>query len=317
MIENNECSNKIFQKKGEVRKHNDFIRCTNNLTTIQRKAFAFILSISIVHIEKNGFSRYYQEDLAVFKEIFGYKTKNHKWLREELRELKKKEIVWGIDNEGNGTFANMLSSFDITDGVIRWGVAPHLEDKILENGYTPLKFKILSSLISKYSIALYENISTWKQRKWIEFSIEEFKILMGINNDKAYNNNKNAMFNLKARVLTPALKEINEKSDLKVFCNDKKKGVKITGFRFEFTVLTTKEIKEREQYLINTEICIKALKKTFGNKYRINEKWFILKKEGLVYRGKVLYNLVEAVEKIHNMKKLGILKKEDIQEVKS
>jgi len=223
-----------------------------------------------------------------------------------------KLIKWGIDEKGNGTSAPALSGFKITDEKeLRWAISPFLQDEILQDGYTVFKLNILTSFKSYYSLVLYEFIQQWKQRKWIEFSIEEFRILMGIE-DKQYR----YMADFKKKVLTPALKEINEKSDLKVFCNDKKKGVKITGFRFEFTVLTAEEIKEREKHLIDTEYCIKALKDSFGNRYRIGGKWFVLKKEGLVHCGRVLYDLIEAVEKIHKMKTEGLLHEDDIQELK-
>ena len=302
--------NNLHQKKDEVRKHNSLIRCSNNLTALQRKAFSILLKECIDKTEKNGEINTFKMSTKEFKTLLGFTSTNHKYLSEQLEELVVRLIKWDVKEDGRGKRATMLSGFDLEDGEIEFEFSSILKRKIFDLGFTSLKINILISFVSKYAIALYELLYQWKQRKWIEFDINEFRVLMGIE-DGQYQ----YMADLKKKVLTPALKEINEKSDLKVFCNDKKRGVKITGFRFEFTVLTAKEMREREQYLIDTEICIKRLKKSFGNKYRIGGKWFVLKKEGLTSRGKVLYNLVEAVKKIYTMKKEGLLRREDIKEI--
>ncbi len=45
-------------------------------------------------------------------------------------------------------------------------------------------------------------------------------------------NRYSEMRDLKKRVLTPALKELNEKSDIQVICTNIKRGRKIVGFEF-------------------------------------------------------------------------------------
>ena len=43
-----------YQKQGEVIKNNSFIRCSNNLTTLQRKSFMIMLKETLDAIKDEG-----------------------------------------------------------------------------------------------------------------------------------------------------------------------------------------------------------------------------------------------------------------------
>ena len=59
-------------------------------------------------------------------------------------------------------------------------------------------------------------------------TIEDFRFAMDV-----VNTNQGTK-NLKRRVLNPAIKQLNEKSDLFCIVADIKEGVRITGFQFTF-----------------------------------------------------------------------------------
>jgi plasmid replication initiation protein len=307
----------LYQKKGEVRKHNSLIRCKNNLTVIQRKTFAYFLKICIDEVANHNQTQILEVSTIELKKFLRLeKSNNHQHLRKELEILQTKLIQWDLRPNGKGKSSTMLSYFDLDDGIIRFEFSAGLKEKIFENGFTALKLQIITSFSSKYTIALYELLYQWKIREWVEFNIEEFKELMGVADDKAYNNNKNSMYNLRARVLSPALNEINNKSDLKVNCVDIKKGVKIVKFRFEFMSLSAEQLKYRESLEEKIEEYQEKYKDKMGNKYRISEKWHTLTKDGLMYRGKSTQNLFDAINFLKGLRNSGVLKAEDIKEKK-
>ncbi len=303
---------KIFQKKNEIRKHNSLIRCDNKLTALQRKSFNILIKNSIEQIKEDGLKRYYTLNLAEYKENIGYSKndKNNVDIRDSIKELVNKSLEWNLDKFGNGTVAPMLGGFEIKNGILTWSLSPFLEDKILKDGFTILKLKILTSLDSTYSIALYELLQQWKKRKWVKFELKEFKKLMGIKEEQY-----KRMELFKRKVLLIAINEINEKTDLKVYYDDIKMGTKITDFKFTFNVLSINEIRERDKKLKELENYIKIYGVNIGKKYNI-DGWHTLTKYGLKYRGKINMNFIESVDYILKLKEEKLLKEEDIKDKK-
>lgn len=90
---------------------------------------------------------------------------------------------------------------------------------------------------SNYSVRLYELLVQWKNSKQTPiFKLEEFRGQLGLGTSEY-----KAMCDFKKRVLDFAVKEINEKTDIKVQYEQVKKGRKIIGFRF---LIKTKKPKE-------------------------------------------------------------------------
>lgn len=95
--------------------------------------------------------------------------------------------------------------------------------------FTKYLLKQTSSMNSMYSVRLYELLVQWKEaKKTPTFELETFRYQLGIEV-----NEYKTMSDFKKRVLLLALKEINEKSDLKISYEQVKKGKKITGFKFK------------------------------------------------------------------------------------
>ena len=95
--------------------------------------------------------------------------------------------------------------------------------------FTKYLLKQTSSMTSMYSVRLYELLVQWKEAKRTPiFELDTFRNQLGIEV-----NEYKIMSDFKKRVLLLALKEINEKSDLKVSYEQVKKGRTITGFKFK------------------------------------------------------------------------------------
>ena len=81
---------------------------------------------------------------------------------------------------------------------------------------------------SQYSIRLYELLKSYKIQVTKTFTIEEFKKLLMIEDIKSYNR----FPSLKQKVLEPAMKEINEYTDIDVSYREILKGRKVIKLEF-------------------------------------------------------------------------------------
>ena len=99
----------------------------------------------------------------------------------------------------------------------------------LEQHFTSYQLKQVSQLTSKYAIRLYELLIAWRGVGKCFFTIENFRHSLGIGADEY-----KQMGHFKSRVLEPAIKQINEFTDIKVEYLQHKSGRTITGFEFKF-----------------------------------------------------------------------------------
>lgn len=100
----------------------------------------------------------------------------------------------------------------------------------LENNFTSYEIEQVANLDSSYAIRLYELLIQWRVAgKTPEFELQDFRRKLGVK-DKQYK----TMSNLKSRVLEPAIKQINEYTDITAKYKQSKQGRTITGFTFTF-----------------------------------------------------------------------------------
>lgn len=99
--------------------------------------------------------------------------------------------------------------------------------------FTKVSLLSVGPLRSIYSIRLYELLAQYKSREfktagWREIKIGDFRVAMDA--VRKYPR----LAELKRRILIPAIREINESSDLAVEFSDVRVGRKITAFRLKF-----------------------------------------------------------------------------------
>lgn len=100
----------------------------------------------------------------------------------------------------------------------------------LNERYTEYDLRQIGNLKSAYSLRIFEMLMQWvKIGKTPVVEIEDFREKLGIEDDKYQ-----SMSDFKKRVLDPAVKEISNKTNIKVDYKQIKNGVKITGFIFIF-----------------------------------------------------------------------------------
>lgn len=99
----------------------------------------------------------------------------------------------------------------------------------LEKRFTSYRLEEISRLTSSHAIRLYELLMQFKSTGWREFTVGEFRELMGIERHEYRLTN-----NLRVRVLNVAVNQINELTGYEVRVEDLRKGRKVVGFRFFF-----------------------------------------------------------------------------------
>lgn len=98
----------------------------------------------------------------------------------------------------------------------------------LERRFTQYRLADVAKLNTSYAIRVYELLMRFNQthERWIK--LEDFKSLLQLQD-------KYQLFrDLNKRVIKPAIKEINQSSNLEVFYSTKKQGRKVVGLQFDF-----------------------------------------------------------------------------------
>ena len=250
----------LIPSKTEVIKNRDFGRIKGHLTRHQRVAFASFIKNSYLQMVENDNPemRYFEVPLHKFREELGINHRNifsetdeletkEYSLENQLKQLMTKTLEWRYKDESGKTLrvkhSVMLSDFEIDSDkqIVKYSLGNFLQDKVLCYGNAYIsEMPIIASFRSGYSVALHEQLEQRKAfQKW-KIEVEEFRILMGILPDEY-----NAVFDLKRRVINPALEEIEKNTE---YFNLKYKSIKNgrSISHFEFTWGLDKKEKEHK-----------------------------------------------------------------------
>lgn len=171
----------------------------------------------------------YEAILTAEKTLF---DRRFSFLNEKDRIVKSRWIqrVEYLDSEAA---IEMIFTYDVVNEITRLDGAVSF--------FTEYLLKQTASMKSIYSVRLYELVIQWREaKKTPVFELEQFRDQLGIGV-----NEYQVMSDFKKRVLDVAVKEINEKSDIKIKLTQHKKGRKISGF--SFTLSPNKKAKKVEE----------------------------------------------------------------------
>jgi plasmid replication initiation protein len=161
---------------------------------------------------QNGYQRMKDAEENLFNRRFSYIDERGKLIKSRWVQQ-----VTYLDDEGA---IELVFTLAVVNGISRIDGA--------EDFFTSYLLEQTASMDSIYSVRLYELLVQWVAAKNTPlFELDKFREQLGIE-DHEYKR----MGNFKLRVLDLAVKEINEKSDIKVSYTQVKKGRTITGFKF-------------------------------------------------------------------------------------
>ena len=236
----------IVPSNTEVVRSRDFGRVKGHLTRNQRVGFASLIKNAyLVTLEENNKEMRDFEiplntilnDMGINHDnIFEDKSSTTVSLEKSLDELTEKKFEWRYKDESGKIVrsgkAVMISDFDIDKNkrTVKFTLSKFVHDRLICYGNAYIsEMPIIASFRSGYSVALHEQLEQRKQyQKW-KVETEEFKTLMGIAEDEY-----KQIFDLKKRVINPALEEIEKNTE---YFNLKYKSIKNgrSISHFEFT----------------------------------------------------------------------------------
>lgn len=228
-----EIVNSRIDKNTYLKKHVNAIHCTNKFTLLQRKISNILLANAFKDLkEKSSFTITIN---SLCKQI-DFNSNGTKKIKDALRGLMSTVVEWGVLDDSidlNSTdwiASTMLASVKIKDGVCSYQYSDNLRELFsYPKIYGVINLKTQAQLKSSYGLALYENCSRYKDIKstpWL--SVQDVRKILG-----ALGDTYNHWGSFKKRVLDIALREVNEKTELKVEVTSRKEGRKISYLKFK------------------------------------------------------------------------------------
>lgn len=247
----------IVPSNTEVVRSRDFGRVKGHLTRNQRVGFAsliknaYLVTLEVNNKEMRDFEiplNTILNDMGINHDnIFEDKSSTTVSLEKSLDELTEKKFEWRYKDESGKIVrsgkAVMISDFDIDKNkrTVKFTLSKFVHDRLICYGNAYIsEMPIIASFRSGYSVALHEQLEQRKSfQKW-KVETEEFKTLMGIAEDEY-----KQIFDLKKRVINPALDEIEKNTE---YFNLKYKSIKNgrSISHFEFTWGIDKKEKEHK-----------------------------------------------------------------------
>ena len=259
---------------------NPLISASYKLDTIAQKLIRQLVSMikpDDDHFEK----KFYRISVADFVKLTKSENRNvYNQVKEAARKLKKVSIT--IKKQKSTIETNWIASFEYHDGDgwIEFEFSSKLESELLliKEQFTKYHLENVSKLKSQYSIRIYEIIKQYLPIGSRKIFIKDLKPILGIDETEYQR-----YLHFRQRVLEPAYKEINLKTDLSYQWRPIKDVRKIIGIEF---------------YDIQQKITIpKELLDILPKKYRENKdvitnirKWFELNGHDYV-KEKILYTI--------------------------
>ena len=217
-----------------IDKNSSSIQISNKISSTQRKCYNYMLKIAKNEFQKDKTQRIFQitaDELLVF---FKMGTKNHSYLKDELKVLNRTQIEYNIlgknkRSKESGAFT-LIAGYKYVNGLITYSFPPQIEEMILNpKMFGKINLVVIKSLRSKYSIALYELAEDYLNVQIPKMEISKFRELMGVEEEQYYKFSA-----LKKYVMDVAIDEINQSENISftISYELEKTSRKITHIKF-------------------------------------------------------------------------------------
>ena len=221
-----------------VVKDNALINASYNLDLVEQR----LILLAIVEARGSGRGINANDPLEVHAESYVNqfnvaRQTAYQALKDACKDLFARQFSYQEINK-RGKVENVLSRwvseirYIDDEATVKLIFAPAIVPLItrLEEQFTKYELQQISNLSSAYAVRLYELLIAWRstgQTPVIELA--EFRQKIGVLDDEY-----TRMGNFKDRVLNLAIAQINKHTDIKVKCEQHKKGRNISGFSFTF-----------------------------------------------------------------------------------
>lgn len=217
-------------RRETVKKNVAAIHISGKLSLLQRKLSNVLLLNAYDALTT---AQTHSIDARTLATIVGYNSNDFDTLRASLRALAETVAEWDmLDEQGRQEWgvSSLLSFAKLKNGVCEYAYSPALAQKLHDPKiYALINVHIQRNFSSGHGLALYENcyrfVRTGSTGWW---SLETFRKLMGVQGSSYYESFKH----LNAKIIKPAVSEVNKSSDIVITPEFRKKGRAVTDIRF-------------------------------------------------------------------------------------
>lgn len=217
-------------RRETVRKNVAAIHISGKLSLLQRK-LSNVLLLNAYDTLTTAPS--HTIDARTLAMMVGYNSNDMDTLRASLRALAETVAEWDmLDEEGRQEWgvSSLLSFARLKGGVCEYSYSSALAEKLHDPKiYALINVNIQRNFSSGHGLALYENcyrfVRTGSTGWW---TLDVFRKLMGVDDSSYYQSFKH----LNAKIIKPAVKEVNNSSDIVIEPEFRKKGRAVTDIRF-------------------------------------------------------------------------------------
>lgn len=219
----------------KLKQSNNLILATHRMNIQQMRLFFYACS-------------QYQGDLEInvsldeINRVLAYQGGNQRDLvKDTIPTIMRNAIVHLIDEDGEEWCSALRKSRLSKDGTVTFVFDKSIQKELEElRGYTWMYLSNLTGMTSTYSVRLYEffamRLGTHNTRETFDFDLNKLRIYLDcVNKYKRFD-----LFDM--RVLKQALKEINEKTNIKMSYKKIKTGRSVTSVKFDFSWKTKADI---------------------------------------------------------------------------
>lgn len=301
--------NSVTDVEKKIYKHAATIHCSGELTLFQRKIINCLLYNAYpVLYDENKFKIRIRDLLN----LMGLSNNDYQYLRKAFRDIRRTDITWNL------TFENFKSSNDepeeeeqefetwIDCSWLSWAMsdgstihyefpAPlkaYLKDPAV---YAAMSLTIQKKFTSKFALILYENCVRYVDiGKTKIFSLETFRKIMGVK-DTQYKEFRS----LNSRVIKPAIKQLNDMTDISVEPIFKRVNRKVNHIQFTIRRKVKKISRKRTEDFLKNKLSNQNTSKTEFLKFHD-----YVKRLQPLEREKIINSYLQCLEK-HRRKKPG------------
>jgi len=221
---------KQSKDKQILKKHVAAIHIGAKLSLLQRK-----LVNALLYNAYDGLltAKEHQISASVLCEMIGFDSNNSAYLKAALKGLMETVVEFDVledDGERSWEAMVLLPYAKLKGGVCTYRYEQALAEKLYHpDVYSKINLSVLRDMNSAHALVLYENCYRYvdiAHTPW--WDVDVFRKLMSVDQMISYKQFKL----LNRAVIQPAMKEVNELSNIQLELETKRKGRTVTGLRF-------------------------------------------------------------------------------------
>lgn len=237
-------------------KSNTLIKSNINITSVEYKIFNKILYKCQIEKENNSQLRAVLTIDELNSIVKNKKENTIKALTESLEKFIK--IPIRFEKQKSYVITTLINKVVVDKETLNFNcyLDKDLYEVLMgykELGYSPINLKMIRQANGYYTQRFYELFRVWSgHNKEVTYTIDELKDWLMIEEGMSYDR----YFNFKIKVVEPALKEINQKLNMKVSYKENKTGRSVKSLTFIVEDLEPRIYDFNKDKIINKQISI-------------------------------------------------------------